>query len=82
MRAGGERRDGTMADLERFLMMTQMTDVLDTPGRSIVEPNDVPLDVRHLVRALEAVRLTDRVWSGEPSPQRCGRGLPARWRRS
>ena len=51
-------------------MMTQMTDVLDTPGRSIVEPNDVPLDVRHLVRALEAVRLTDRVWSGEPSPQR------------
>src|SRR4029078_8737797 len=37
---------------------------------SIVEPNDVPLDVRHLVRALEAIRLTDRVWSGEPSPQR------------
>src|SRR3954467_8249151 len=70
VRAGGERRDGTMADLERFLMMTQMADVLDTPGRSIVEPNDVPLDVRHLVRALEAIRLTDRVWSGEPSPQR------------
>jgi len=70
VRAGGERRDGTMADLERFLMMTQMTGVLDTPGRSIVEPNDVPLDVRHLVRALEAIRLTDRVWSGEPSPQR------------
>jgi trimethylamine---corrinoid protein Co-methyltransferase len=70
VRAGDERRDGTMGDLERFLMMTQMTDVLDTPGRSIVEPNDVPLDVRHLVRALEAIRLTDRVWSGEPSPQR------------
>jgi len=27
-----------------------------------VEPDDVPLDVRHLVRALEAIRLTDMVW--------------------
>jgi trimethylamine--corrinoid protein Co-methyltransferase len=41
--------------------------VLDTPGRNILEPNDVPLDVRHLLRALAAIRLTDRVWSGEPS---------------
>ena len=75
VRVGGERRDGTMADLERLLKLTQMTDVLDTPGRNIVEPNDVPLDVRHLVRALAAIRLTDRVWSGEPSSQALGRGL-------
>jgi trimethylamine---corrinoid protein Co-methyltransferase len=67
VRVGGERREGTMDDLERFLMLTQVCEVLDTPGRSIVEPNDVPLDVRHLLRALEAIRLTDRVWSGEPS---------------
>src|SRR5262249_52981061 len=32
-------------------------------------PNDVPLDVRHLLRALEAIRLTDMVWSGEASSQ-------------
>jgi len=69
VRMGDERRDGTMADLQRFLAMTQASGVLDTPGRSIVEPNDVPLDVRHLLRALEAIRLTDMVWSGEASSE-------------
>lgn len=67
VRSGNERRDGTYADLERFLMLTQVTDTLDTPGRNIVEPNDLPLDVRHLLRALASIRLTDRVWAGEPS---------------
>jgi len=67
VRIDGDRRDGTMADLEQLLRLTQMSDVLDTPGRNILEPNDVPLDVRHLLRALAATRLTDRVWSGEPS---------------
>jgi trimethylamine--corrinoid protein Co-methyltransferase len=69
VRVGAVRRDGTLADLEQLLRMTQMTDALDTPGRNILEPNDVPLDVRHLVRALAAIRLTDRVWSGEPSAE-------------
>jgi trimethylamine--corrinoid protein Co-methyltransferase len=67
VRADGERRDGTLADLELLLKLTQVSEVLDTPGRNILEPNDVPLDVRHLVRALAAIRLTDRVWAGEPS---------------
>ena len=69
VRVNGERRDGTMADLEQLLKLTQMTDALDTPGRNILEPNDVALDVRHLLRALAAARLTDRVWSGEPSSE-------------
>jgi len=67
VRIGEERRDGTMADLESLLKLTQLSDALDTPGRNILEPNDVPLDSRHLVRALAAIRLTDRVWAGEPS---------------
>ncbi len=67
VQAAGVRREGTMTDLEQLMQLTHLTDVLDTPGRSIVEPNDVPLDVRHLVRALAAIRLTDRVWAGEPS---------------
>jgi len=67
VRRGGERRDGTLADLELLLELTQASGVLDTPGRNILEPNDVPLDVRHLVRALASIRLTDCVWSGEPS---------------
>ncbi len=67
VRLDDARRDGTMADLESLLKLTQLSDALDTPGRNILEPNDVPLDVRHLLRALAAIRLTDRVWSGEPS---------------
>ncbi len=39
------------------------------PGRNILEPNDVPLDSRHLVRTLASIRLTDRVWAGEPSSE-------------
>ena len=73
VRVDGERRDGTMADVEKLLMMVQVTDALDTPGRNIVEPNDVPLDVRHLIRALAAIRLTDRVWSGEVSSEAAAR---------
>ena len=41
VRDGGTRRDGTRVDLERFLQLTQLCDALDTPGRNIVEPNDV-----------------------------------------
>jgi trimethylamine--corrinoid protein Co-methyltransferase len=67
VRLDGVRRDGTMADLEALLKLTHLTHNLDTPGRNILEPNDVPLDVRHLLRALAAIRLTDRVWAGEPS---------------
>ena len=63
----GVRRDGTMADAEDLLRLVQMTDVIDTPGRNMLEPSDVPLDVRHLVRALAAIRMTDRVWAGEAS---------------
>jgi len=69
VRVGDDRRDGTMADLEQLLMLVQMTPALDTPGRNMLEPNDIPLDSRHLLRALAATRLTDRVWSGEPSSQ-------------
>ena len=73
VRVDGERRDGTMADLEQLLKMVQVTDAIDTAGRNILEPNDVPLDVRHLLRALAASRLTDRVWSGEPSSDAAAR---------
>jgi trimethylamine--corrinoid protein Co-methyltransferase len=73
VRVDGVRRDGTMADFEKLLKLVQMSEVLDTPGRNVLEPNDVALDVRHLVRALAATRLTDRVWSGEPSSEEAAR---------
>ncbi len=51
VRADGVRRDGTMADLERLIMLTLLTDALDTPGRNILEPNDVPLGSTRIARA-------------------------------
>ncbi len=56
-----------MADAEDLLRLVQVTDVIDTPGRNMLEPGDVPLDIRHLVRALASIRMTDRVWAGEAS---------------
>ena len=73
VRDGDVRREGALADLERFLKLAQLSGVLDTPGRNIVEPNDVPLDVRHLVRALASIRLTDMVWAGESSSEAAAR---------
>jgi trimethylamine--corrinoid protein Co-methyltransferase len=73
VRDGAERRDGTAADLRRFLRLTHGCNVLDTPGRNIVEPSDVPLDVRHLIRAWLAIQLTDRVWTGEVSSESAAR---------
>ena len=67
VRIGDERREGTYDDFNNLLRLVQMTDTLDTPGRNVLEPNDLPLDSRHLMRALSAIRLTDRVWAGEPS---------------
>jgi trimethylamine--corrinoid protein Co-methyltransferase len=73
VRVDGERRDGTMHDLEQLMKLVQLTPALDTPGRNMLEPNDIPLDSRHLLRALAAIRLTDRVWSGEPSSETAAR---------
>ncbi|MCX6392819.1 MAG: trimethylamine methyltransferase family protein [Actinobacteria bacterium] len=67
VRIGDERREGTYADYENLLRLVQMDPNLDTPGRNVLEPNDLPLDSRHLLRALSSIRLTDRVWAGEPS---------------
>ncbi len=73
-----ERRDGTLADLERFLRLVQIDANLDTPGRNIVEPNDLPLDVRHLVRALASIRGTDRDLSGRRCSTVAAEGTQAR----
>src|SRR6185503_13754688 len=52
VRIGDERRDGTLADLVNFIKLAQMAPELDTPGGNICEPDDVPLDSRHLVQTL------------------------------
>ena len=64
VRAGEVRRDGTMADFENFARLAQTFDVLDSAGGVICEPNDTPLDSRHLDMTLALMTLTDKMYMG------------------
>ncbi len=54
------RRAGTLSEFEDFIKLTQSYDVLHglTPA---VEPQDVPLEVRHLQMTLSQLLLSDKV---------------------
>ena len=56
----GGRRSGTMADLDDFTRLTQRTDVLHSTTPT-VEPQDVPLNTRHLRTAHSSLVLSDKV---------------------
>jgi trimethylamine---corrinoid protein Co-methyltransferase len=60
VRDGAERRDATMDDFRRLAKLVQRFDELDTPGGVICEPNDLPLDSRHLDMQLALQTLTDK----------------------
>src|SRR5690348_1143958 len=64
VREGDERRDATMADFERFVMLSQQFDQLDSPGGTICEPNDTPLDSRHLDMVFALLTLSDKPFMG------------------
>src|SRR5690606_32646654 len=48
VRRGDLRRDGTLQDFTEFARLAQTFDVLDSAGGVVCEPNDAPLDSRHL----------------------------------
>jgi len=64
VRIGDERREGTLGDFEQFCRLSQVFDVLDTPGGLCCEPNDRPLDSRHLDMLLAVQTLTDKPYMG------------------
>jgi trimethylamine--corrinoid protein Co-methyltransferase len=64
VREGEVRRDATMDDFRRFTMLSQSFGVLDSAGGVICEPNDTPLDSRHLDMTLALQTLTDKVYMG------------------
>jgi trimethylamine--corrinoid protein Co-methyltransferase len=64
VREGATRRDATMDDFRRFTKLAQSFDVLDSAGGVICEPNDTPLDSRHLDMTLALQTLTDKVYMG------------------
>jgi trimethylamine--corrinoid protein Co-methyltransferase len=64
VREGDVRRDGTMEDFRRFTKLAQSFEVLDSAGGVICEPNDTPLDSRHLDMTLALQTLTDKIYMG------------------
>lgn len=64
VREGALRRDATMEDFRNFTKLAQSFSVLDSAGGVICEPNDTPLDSRHLDMTLALQTLTDKIYMG------------------
>ncbi len=64
VRQGEVRRDATMDDFTNFTKLAQTFPVLDSAGGIICEPNDTPLDSRHLDMTYALQTLTDKVYMG------------------
>ena len=64
VREGDVRRDATMNDFRQLAMLSQSYDELDSAGGVICEPNDAPLDSRHLDMIYALQTLTDKIYMG------------------
>jgi trimethylamine--corrinoid protein Co-methyltransferase len=64
VREGLERREATYADFENLVRLSQAFPQLDSPGGTICEPNDRPLDSRHLDMVYALLTLSDKPFMG------------------
>jgi trimethylamine---corrinoid protein Co-methyltransferase len=64
VREGDVRRDATLADFHNFTKLAQSSRLLDSAGGVICEPNDAPLDSRHLDMVHALLTLTDKIFMG------------------
>src|SRR6204780_91737 len=64
VRGGGVRRAAAMSDFRRLSMLAQSFPQLDTAGGVICEPNDTPLDSRHLDMIYALQTVPDKIYMG------------------
>jgi len=64
VREGDVRRDATMQDFRQLASLAQAYPELDSAGGVICEPNDAPLDSRHLDMTYALQTLTDKIYMG------------------
>jgi len=64
VREGDVRREATLQDFRQLASLSQAFDELDSAGGVICEPNDAPLDSRHLDMIYALQTLTDKVYMG------------------
>jgi len=60
----GERRYGTLADLEQFHRLASMSPAIHATGSITCEPVDIPVPKRHLHVTASAIRNSDKVFMG------------------
>src|SRR5204863_4154335 len=63
-RQGDVRREATMDDFENLVRLSHAFPELDSPGGTICEPNDRPLDSRHLDMVSARLMLADKPFGG------------------
>ena len=66
-----------MNDFEDFTRLAQSFSVLDSAGGIICEPENTPLDSRHLDMTFALQTLTDKIYMGNVVS---GVNAPTRWR--
>src|ERR1017187_4702199 len=64
VREGEVRRDATMNDFRQLAMLSQSFGELDSAGGVICEPDDAPLDSRHLDMIYALQTVTDKIYMG------------------
>src|SRR2546421_9521994 len=64
IREGDVRRDAKMADFENLVRLAQAFPELDSPGGTICEPEDRPLDSRHLDMVFALQTFSDKPYMG------------------
>ena len=64
VREGDVRRDATMEDFRNFCKLAQSFGAMDSAGGVIVEPEDTPLDSRHLDMIYALQTVTDKIYMG------------------
>jgi trimethylamine---corrinoid protein Co-methyltransferase len=64
VREGDVRRDATLQDFRQLASLSQAFDELDSAGGVICEPNDAPLDSRHLDMIYALQTQTDKIYMG------------------
>jgi trimethylamine--corrinoid protein Co-methyltransferase len=64
VREGIERRNATYQDFQNLVKLAQSFPQLDSPGGTICEPDDKPLDSRHLDMVFALLTLSDKPFMG------------------
>ncbi len=64
VRDGDVRREGTFEDYRNFAKLAQSFTAIDSVGGVVAEPNDTPLDSRHLDMLYATLTLTDKMYMG------------------